>query len=118
MKNNKFTAFVMAELAEMAEKYDSGKVSDVVKDLSNSGCQSGMVSSLVYYSQTTPIFVQFQEELSQITAAILNETRLSPQTFLKERGWDDKDPLVLGDVNRCLIVWMAFEWVASTINES
>lgn len=112
-----FNEYVANILTEKAKDYDSGEVSSVVEDLMENGCQSGMISDLVYYSQTVPVFIRFQNELNEILTAILNETRLSPQSFLKERGWDDNDPLILGDVNRNLIVWLAFEWVASQIAE-
>lgn len=106
-----FNEYVANILTEKAKDYDSGKVSDVLGDLIEHGCQSGMIGELVYTHQTTPIFIQFQRELNKVMASIINDSGFNP--FESHQLWDKEDPLVLGDINRQLVVWMAFEQVAS-----
>ena len=56
LKNN-----VMEILIDM--QYEGYELQDVITDVLNHGCASGIVSSLVYYSQTKEFFIEHMEEI-------------------------------------------------------
>ncbi len=56
LKNN-----VMEILIDM--QYEGYELQDVITDVLNHGCASGIVSSLVYYYQTKKFFIEHMEEI-------------------------------------------------------
>lgn len=46
--------------------YNKDEYETVLKDLSYGGCSSGMVSSLIYYSETTRFYGTYKEEIWEL----------------------------------------------------
>ena len=59
LKNN-----VMEILVDM--QYEGYELQDVITDVLNHGCASGIVPSLVYYSQTKEFFINNMEEIFEL----------------------------------------------------
>lgn len=59
LKNN-----VMEILVDM--QYEGYELQDVITDVLNYGCASGIVSSLVYYSQTKEFFINNMEDIFEL----------------------------------------------------
>jgi hypothetical protein len=76
-------------------------------DLMHGGCSSGMVSGLIYYSETIPFYHRHKLEISGLLVDMGYETGLHPHELLV--GWDDNDPLALDDQNQNLLAWFGFE---------
>ena len=96
---------------QTAEGYESAG-----SDLLQYGCQSGMVGSLVYYSDTVAFYDRHREEIDAMLAEMVDDTGLQPADLFGEK-WDKSDPLARGDLNRNLLAWFGFEETARRIIE-
>jgi len=72
------------------------------------GCQSGVVTSLIYYSDTFKFYDDHKEEINALLYELMEETGLYNPSELFGDNWDREDPLAL-DVNKNLLAWFAFE---------
>ena len=87
---------------------------EALDDLLQHGCQSGMVSELIYYKDTTEFYEKHREEISTLLAEIMDDSGLSPTEMFGDK-WDEQDPLALEHYNQNLLAWFAFEETASRI---
>lgn len=96
-----------------AQGYDDG-AEGFISDLSQGGCQSGLVGELVYYSDTLPFYEKHREAIGELLQEKMEEVGFyDPSTILRE--WDKSDPLVLETQNKNLLAWFAFEETAYAI---
>lgn len=88
------------------ENYENKK--KIFDDVLDYGCISGMVDSLIYYSQTIPFFEKHKDEINGLLAELLDEIgEASPAKLFK--NWDYMDPLATGANNQNLLAWFGFE---------
>lgn len=66
LKNN-----VMEILVDM--QYEGYELQDVIKDVLNHGCQSGIVPQLTYYHQTREFFIDNMDEIFDLYNEYKNE---------------------------------------------
>ena len=66
LKNN-----VMEILVDM--QYEGYELQDVIVDVLNHGCASGIVSSLIYYSQTRKFFIDNMDEIFDLYNEYIQE---------------------------------------------
>ncbi len=85
-------------------------------DLAQHGCISGMISSLIYYSDTTKFYNDYKEEINQMLSELKDGTGLSLEELFGDK-FDKEDPLVLEDNNQNLMAWYAFEEMSSKLSE-
>lgn len=87
--------------------YDDPKVA--VEELLEYGCQSGVVSELIYYSDTTAYYEANKEAINELLYNTLDECGFkAPQELFGDK-WDDEDPLAIYNCNQNLLAWFAFE---------
>jgi hypothetical protein len=88
--------------------YD-GDFEHFVSQLLQHGCVSGMIGSLIYFSDT----VKFYEENKSEIAALLYDTLQSygsgNPAYVFGYKWETYDPLALEDSNQNLLAWFGFE---------
>lgn len=96
-----------------AEDYDSREA--VMKDLIQHGCQSGMVSELIYYTDTLAFYKEYREEIDALLYETIDETGFQPNELFAQSGWDPKDPLARETNNINLLAWFGFEETAYQI---
>lgn len=84
---------------------DYNKKENIFTDVLNYGCRSGAVSELIYWSDTTPFYKKYQDEINLLVQDVLNGMTLN-QLF---PDWDNDDPLAHEDHNKCLLAWFGFE---------
>lgn len=82
-------------------------------DVLYGGCQSGIVSELIYYSDTVAFFEKYIDEIAAIVRELIGGGCLSSLADLK--GWDEHDPLIRDTLNKNLLAWLAYEEVAREI---
>jgi hypothetical protein len=119
IKNTK--ASIESEVINWVE----GKLSDgrtcaqsVIDELLSYGCQSGIVSDLIYYRDTCAFFDFHKSEINGLLADTLDECGLDCPSELFGDKWDEEDPLAHDDINKNLLAWFAFETVASRLDTS
>ena len=87
---------------------DDEEIINFIEDLSMHGCQSGMVSDLIYYNDTVEFYNKHKEEINNLLYNMLEYTGLSIKELFGNK-WDDKDPSVIETTNKNLLAWFAFE---------
>ena len=87
---------------------------NLVDDLLQHGCQSGMVGHLIYYSDTVSFYEKYQNEIDTLLSEMLEETGLSIDELFGDK-WDTEDPLARDTFNQNLLAWFGFEETASRL---
>lgn len=87
------------------------------KDLAHGGCVSGIVSKLIYYTDTVKFYRKHQEEISALVTEMLRDTGNSLHELFGEK-WDVTDPLAQDTHNQNLLAWFGFEEMARRIAEA
>lgn len=93
---------IRANVAQAALDYCDESPSQMFTDLSQGGCQSGTIPSLIYYADTHQFFDQYYDEI---------------EAMREEFEGNTGEPLqVKGDLKNWL-AWFAFEQVAVQLAE-
>jgi hypothetical protein len=91
---------------------DQGSSSDIenyIQDLLQHGCQSGMVSELIYYSDTTEFFQKYKKDIVNLLNETMDSTGASSPAEVFGEKWDNEDPLAEDSSNQNLLAWFGFE---------
>jgi len=78
------------------------------EDLMQYGCVNGMVSGLIYYSETLAFYDRHKDEINEILQDLLWSCGFSCPSELFSDKWDKEDPLALETTNQNLLAWFAF----------
>ncbi len=81
----------------------------IFRDVLEHGCQSGVVSELIYYSDTVKFYIRYREEINELLKDLMDGTGIYSMKDLFGKNWDDEDPLIIEDYNRNLLAWFGFE---------
>lgn len=104
---NKLTRNVCNYVIDKWSEYDSKK--SIFTDVLNYGCQSGVVGSLIYYSDTVAYYKRYKNEINELLYQTMNECGLYAPTDLFGDKWDKEDPLCNDITNQNLLAWFGFE---------
>lgn len=86
---------------------ESERVSHI-QDIQYGGCSSGVVSDLIYYSDTLEFFKQYKRFINAMLVEYMDNSGSSnPADILKD--WDKSDPLAMDTSNQNLLAWFGFE---------
>ena len=109
---NKLTLRVIDSLLDREEN----EIEGYIEDLMQHGCQSGMVSDLIYYHDTVKFYEEFKTEIEAMLKESLKETGFkSPKELFGEK-WDDDDFFAEEDLNQNLLAWFAYEETVRNID--
>jgi len=110
--NNSLKKYVIDDILE----YDGDDMKSYMEDVMNHGCQSGVCSGLIYYSDTTKFYDKYQEEIEDL----LQENKDSIY------GSDMSRPEFIATLNgsaedltqeKNLLAWFAYEETIKNIYE-
>lgn len=105
--SNKLEKYVYDYIIEEWHNYDDKK--SIFTDVLYYGCQSGIVSDLIYYSDTTRFYSIYQVEINELLYnTFLSCGCKSPSELFSDK-WDDEDPLAIDVSNQNLLAWFGFE---------
>ena len=93
-ESNSFKKWVLSDILSQGNKQD---ILNYLKNAQN-GCESGAVSSLIYYRDTKRIFSKYFEEILEIVSEYT------------------EDSLVVDSLNYNSLVWFAYDIIISEIN--
>lgn len=82
---------------------------DIFKDVLYHGCQSGVVSELIWYSQTTAFYKKYLEQINELLYETMSGSGLYNPSELFGKRWDEEDPLATDVYNQNLLAWFGFE---------
>ena len=83
----------------------------IMEDLLQYGCQSGMVSELIYYTDTAKFYKRHKEEINGLLYEMIESIGEGPNGLFGEK-WNKEDPLALQELNQNLLAWFGFEETA------
>ena len=81
----------------------------IFTDVLYHGCQSGIVRSLIYYTDTVAFYKRHREEINTLLQETMDECGSYNPSDLFGDKWDKEDPLVLDTYNQNLLAWFGFE---------
>jgi hypothetical protein len=99
--------YVLGYVLEQWDDYDDK--TDIFMDVLEHGCQSGVVTSLIYYDDTTKFYDNYKAEINALLYDLMAETGIYNPSELFGDKWDREDPLALDVLNKNLLAWFAFE---------
>ena len=105
--DNKLTNHVCGYVINRWHDYDD-KI-NIFKDVLYMGCVSGIVSELVWYSQTVAFYKKYRNEINTLLYELIDGTGLHSLTDLFGKNFDAEDPLALNTHNQNLLAWFGFE---------
>lgn len=79
-----------------------------MEDLQKHGCQSGMIGSLIYYSDTENFYNKYKEEISSLANEIIESTGYN-SLFDLIPSLNKEDQLMLESHNKNILAWFGFE---------
>lgn len=101
------TDYVLNYILSQWDDYDNK--TDIFADVLEHGCQSGVVTSLIYYDDTTKFYDNHKAEINALLYDLMAETGIYNPSELFGDKWDREDPLALDVLNKNLLAWFAFE---------
>lgn len=87
--------------------YDDKKA--IVLDVLDHGCESGVVSSLIYYDDTTRFYSAHKGEINELLYNVMQNCGIHDLKEFFGRRYDEEDPLCLYATNQNLLAWFGFE---------
>jgi hypothetical protein len=99
--------YVLNYILSQWDDYDDKTA--IFSDVLENGCQSGVVTSLIYYDDTTKFYDNYKAEINALLHELMKETGIYNPSELFGDKWDREDPLVLDVLNKNLLAWFAFE---------
>ena len=82
---------------------------DIITEVLNCGCESGVVSSMIYYSDTVRFYERHKGEINELLYNTTEDCGIYELKQLFGRRFDEEDPLCLDDTNKNLLAWFGFE---------
>jgi len=104
---------IKEDLIEWLNPEDHGYDSEEqqLSDLLRCGCVSGMVSHLIYHSDTLQYYKDHREEINALLQEGMFNTGLGLAEMFGDK-WDGEDPLALDTNNQNFLAWYGFEETA------
>lgn len=109
--NTRLERSVQKTINGYAEDYESG-AKGFLEDLMQGGCQSGMVSGLIYYNDTVKFYKTHKAEIKALLVETLQDTGYTDPIGLFGDKWDRDDPFAEDTQNQNLLAWFGFEETA------
>lgn len=114
-ENNKMYKYVLRDIFEDAKNYSGNKKERLLarcEDVQH-GCVTGIVSSMIYYSDTTAFFKKYKKEIVSLINEMIQDGVLNNLSDL--RDWDNDDPFCEDIYNQNLLAWLAYEEVNNNL---
>ena len=104
--NTELEKAVLKKINFNCDAYDD--IEDYINDVLQHGCISGMVSGLIYYSETIAFFKKHREDINALLSELISDIG-EPVDVLFGDKWDGEDPLAFDTNNQNLLAWFGFE---------
>ena len=105
--NDGLTESVTDYIIDKWDEYYDKK--NIVTDVLEHGCQSGIVGSLIYYDDTTAYYETNKNAINELLYETMDECGIYDLSKLFGDKWDKEDPLAIDVLNQNLLAWFGFE---------
>ena len=109
-ENDGLLESVTEYILDKFDEYNDPKT--IVTEVLEHGCVSGIVGSLIYYSDTTAFYDKNKEKINELLYDVMEECGIYHLDELFGHGhvrWDEEDPLALNYYNKNILAWFGFE---------
>jgi hypothetical protein len=113
-KENKLKSDVIKILKSKVKDYDNNYKS-LLKDILYNGLQSGIISDLIYYSDTTKWYKKHRAEIKKMLYELMSDLGTNNLSDIFGNKWDSEDPFAEDTSNQNLLAWFSFEETAREI---
>lgn len=107
-KEDKLKKAVITILKRMVKDY-SGNYKSLFEDIMKGGLQSGIVSELIYYSDTTRWYKKYRKEIMDMLRETMSDLGTNSPAGVFGKKWDEGDPFAEDTQNQNLLAWYSFE---------
>lgn len=114
-KENSLNSFVVRSIKSHAKDYGTNGVETFISEVLHFGCESGLVSELVYYEDTVKFYKKHKTTIQKMLRAQMIEFGANSPAELFGRKWDNDDPFAEETTNQNLLAWYAYEEVCREI---
>lgn len=104
---NKLTKRVCNYVINHWQDYTDKK--DIFTDVLYHGCVTGIVSELIYYSDTVRFYKQYKSEINELLYETMQNCGFYSCDKLFRNMWNEEDPLANEQHNQNLLAWFGFE---------
>lgn len=112
MKKNRLYKRVINEIIADSENYGGNNMQERLQARLRDvglGLSSGIVGSMIYYSDTVKFFNLYRKEIEELWQEFSFETGMKLADL---RDFDESDPFARGTNNKNLLAWWAYEEIA------
>ena len=112
MKKNRLYKRVINEIVADSENYSGNNLQERLQarlqDISH-GLSSGIVGSMIYYSDTCKYFNRYRKEIEELWQEFAYSTDMKLTDL---NGFDESDPFIRDTNNKNLLAWWSYEEIA------
>jgi hypothetical protein len=107
-KESPLKSAVVRILKEKAKDYKINYKS-LFQDILSGGLQSGIISQLVYYTDTLAWYKKYKKDISYMLWETMQSLGADSPADVFGRNWDKSDPFAENTQNQNLLAWYSFE---------
>jgi hypothetical protein len=107
-KESPLKAAVVRILKDKAKDYKMNYQS-LAKDILYGGLQSGIISELIYYTDTIAWYKKYKKDISYMLWETMQSLGADSPADVFGRNWDKSDPFAEDTHNQNLLAWYSFE---------
>ena len=86
-----------------------------INDILQHGCQSGIVSELIYHSDTLEFYNKYKTEINSLLQETFSNYGSHNPLDIFGKSWDIEDPLCIDTQNQNLLSWFAMEEITRNL---
>lgn len=105
--DNKLTRHVCNYILEHWHSYEDR--TNIFKDVLYHGCVSGIVSELIYHSDTLKFYNKYKDEINCLLSELMQSMGCYSLIDIFGKNFDEEDPLIIDTHNQNLMAWFGFE---------
>jgi hypothetical protein len=118
MKKNRLYKRVINEIVKDSQDYNGDNMQERILarlDDVGHGLSSGIVGSMIYYSDTVKFFNRYRKEIEKLWQEFADGTDMKLQDL---RDFDESDPFIRDTNNKNLLAWFSYEEIANQLQNA
>lgn len=118
MKKNRLYKRVINEIVADSQDYNGDNIQERILarlDDVGHGLSSGIVGSMIYYSDTVNFFNRYRKDIEELWQEFADSTGMKLQDL---RDFDESDPFIRETSNKNLLAWWSYEEIASQLQNA
>jgi len=113
--SNRLEKKVASMLKEKVSRGGYDSLRSVMKDVIYNGLQSGIISDLIYYSDTLKFYKTYKKEILSLLREQMNDMGVYDPSQLFGNNWDKDDAMAQDTQNQNLLSWFSFEQITNQL---